>query len=139
MSSPTVADLRGFLQGKLPEYMVPATFVFLEALPLTPNGKLDQPGPAGSRPPARRARLRGRGRRRRRRLANLWAEGYSAWSRVGVQDNFFELGGHSLLATQVAARVRVAYPGIDLPLRLLFEQPTVAALGAGSRAARAVA
>ena len=128
----TAAQLRGFLQGKLPEYMVPSAFVFLEALPLTPNGKLDRQAlPVPDRQPAAHAYVAPR-TPAEEALANIWAE-VLGLERVGVHDNFFELGGHSLLATQAAARIRAAYPGIELPLRLLFEQPTVAALARGSR------
>src|SRR5262249_14596959 len=121
------AQLRSFLQGKLPDYMVPSAFVFLEALPLTPNGKLDRKAlPAPDREPSADAYVAPR-TATEEVPANIWAEVLGLGG-VGIHDNFFELGGHSLLATQAAARMRTAYPGIELPLRLLFEQPTVAAL-----------
>jgi hypothetical protein len=107
-------ELRGYLKERLPEYMVPTAFVVLEELPLTPNGKVD-----------RRA---------------LPAPEQSALSLDGayVAPRFFELGGHSLLATQVISRVRDVF-GVYLPLRSLFEEPTVAGLAERIEAARWVA
>jgi len=142
----TIGELRDHLKQKLPEYMVPAAFVLLGEMPLTPNRKLDRralPEPARYRPelegtfvaprtPAEEA------------LARIWAE-VLRLERVGVHDNFFELGGHSLLATQVMSRLREAFK-VELPLRRLFEMPTIAELteeiekgkGAGLRAAGVV-
>jgi amino acid adenylation domain-containing protein len=118
--------LRGHLRESLPEYMVPAAFVELEQLPLTPNGKLDVkalPAPdlasAEGKYVAPRTPLE-------EGLAEIWAE-VLRLERVGVEDNFFEVGGHSLLATRVVSRVRVVF-GVKLPLRALFETPTVAGL-----------
>ncbi|HST62930.1 MAG TPA: amino acid adenylation domain-containing protein [Longimicrobium sp.] len=130
------AELRAHLRGSLPEYMVPGAFMALEGLPLTPSGKLDRralPAPAqggagedyeAPRTPEQEA------------LAGIWAELLRV-ERVGVHDNFFELGGHSLLATRVVSRVRQEL-GVDLPLRALFEAPTVEGL-AGLVSARAAA
>jgi acyl carrier protein len=108
--------------------MVPSAFVRLDALPLSPNGKIDRkalppPDRAGAesdstyvapRTPVEEA------------VAAVWAE-VLGLPRVGAHDNFFDLGGHSLLATQVISRLRQSFP-VDLPLRRLFEQPTVATL-----------
>jgi amino acid adenylation domain-containing protein len=119
-------ELRSHLQGKLPEYMVPAFFVFLERLPLMHNGKLDRgalPAPeaaqAGSEYVAPRTPVE-------EVVAGIWSEVLRA-SRVGVNDNFFSLGGHSLLATQVVSRVRDAF-AVELPLRNFFEALTLAEL-----------
>ena len=118
-------ELRSFLQQKLPEYMVPSAFMFLESLPLTPNGKLDRkalPAPDQTRPELEETFSR-REHRSRSMLANIWAEVLKL-DQVGVHDNFFHLGGHSLLATQVISRIRDTFK-LDLPLRSLFEAPTI--------------
>jgi amino acid adenylation domain-containing protein len=123
------SDLRGFLKEKLPEYMVPSAFVTLEALPLTPNGKVDRkalPAPEG-RPELNEAHVAPR-TPTEEVLAGIWAQ-VLGLDRVGVHDNFFELGGHSLLATQVVSRLRKAFQR-ELPIRWLFEAPTVAQLAA---------
>jgi len=122
------SELRFFLKKKLPEYMVPSAFVMLSELPLTPNGKVDRvvlPAPDDSRPEVE-ASFVAPGTVVEETLAHIWSD-VLGLERVGINDDFFELGGHSLLATQVVSRVREAF-GIDLPLRRLFESPTIAAL-----------
>jgi amino acid adenylation domain-containing protein len=122
------SELRGFLKEKLPEYMVPAAFEQLEALPLTPNGKVDRkalPAPQSGRSGLEVAFVAPR-TPAEEALARIWSEVLGI-AGVGVEDNFFELGGHSLLATQVVSRVRRALD-VELPLRALFERPTIAAL-----------
>jgi amino acid adenylation domain-containing protein len=122
-------ELRAFLSGRLPEYMVPWALVPLDAFPLTPSGKLDRrnlPAPeAVRRLGAEPAPLRGPVEEV---LAGIWAEVLGV-ERVGADDNFFELGGHSLLATRVMSRLRSAFD-IAMPLRALFEASTLADLAA---------
>jgi amino acid adenylation domain-containing protein len=125
---PDSSQLRKFLLARLPEYMVPSAFVFLDALPLTPSGKLDRralPEPERDREDLKRTYVAPRNPVEEV-LATVWAE-VLRLEQVGVMDNFFELGGHSLLATQVVSRIKVAFD-VELPLRKLFEAPTVADL-----------
>jgi amino acid adenylation domain-containing protein len=121
------AELRRYLQQRLPEYMIPSAWMKLEALPLTTNGKVDRrallsPGATtgledeDTYVAPRTATEAG--------LTSIWSEVLKI-DRIGIHDNFFALGGHSLLATQVIARVRSVY-NVDVPLRRLFESPTVA-------------
>jgi acyl-coenzyme A synthetase/AMP-(fatty) acid ligase/acyl carrier protein len=119
-------DLRSFLQYKLPDYMVPSAFVFLDSLPLSPSGKLDRkalPAPDHSRPELDDAFVAPRNPVEAI-LANIWAEVLNV-EKVGIRDNFFNLGGHSLLATQVISRTRNAF-SIEVPLRQVFDAPTIA-------------
>ena len=123
------SELRRHLKTKLPDYMVPSTFVTMDALPLTPNGKLDQralPAFDLARPQTPRDHVPPRNELEET-LVEIWAEVLKI-EKIGVLDNFFELGGHSLLAAKVIARVR-KYLGVEVPLRDLFEEPTVAGLG----------
>ncbi|NIF19972.1 non-ribosomal peptide synthetase, partial [Pantoea sp. Cy-639] len=121
----TTDTLRPALLGQLPEFMVPASFTWLEALPLSPNGKLDRkalPAPETQQqvyeaPQGDVETL----------LAQLWSELLGV-ARIGRHDNFFELGGHSLLAVTLTARMRQA--GLAADVRVLFGQPTLAALAA---------
>jgi acyl carrier protein len=126
--APAPHELRRFLRERLPEYMVPSTFVFMDRLPLTPNGKLDRralPVPEQTRPELEETFVAPR-TPVEERVAGIWAE-VLGLERVGVYDNFFNLGGHSLLATQVVSRVREAFQ-VETPLRVFFETPTVAGL-----------
>ena len=129
VSSPIPQDeLRDFLKQKLPDYMVPSAFVFLKSLPLTPNGKVDRaalPAPEDTRPDLQKVFVAPR-TPVERELAGIWASLLKV-SAVGVHDNFFDLGGHSLLATQVVSRMRKNFE-LEIPLRTLFESPTVAQL-----------
>ncbi len=119
------SELRSFVQQKLPEYMVPSAFVLLDELPLTANGKVDRQAlPAPER--VRAERTSTPLTPVEEILAGIWSEVLGV-EQVGVHDNFFELGGHSLLLTRVVSRVRGAFQ-VELPLRSLFEEPTVAKL-----------
>jgi amino acid adenylation domain-containing protein len=120
------AALRAHLRERLPDYMIPSVFVMLDELPLTPNGKVDRkalPAPGRERAESEREFVAPRNEVEAG-VAAMWVEVLKV-ERVGVEDNFFELGGHSLLATRLIARVREAF-GVELPLRRLFERPTVA-------------
>jgi len=129
------ADLSERLREVLPDYMVPAAFVVLEKLPLTGSGKIDHralPEPdwgaaAGQTAVAPRTELEAD-------LAGMFAELLALAGPPGVTDNFFALGGHSLTATRLMTRVRSAY-GVDLPVRVLFADPTVAGLAVAVQAA----
>jgi amino acid adenylation domain-containing protein len=131
---PEAAALRTALAATLPAHMVPTELVVLDRLPLNANGKVDRaalpaPGPAvapaGRVPPRTPAEAL---------VADIFAQVLG--TRPGVHDNFFDLGGHSLRATQVVSRVREAF-GAEVPLRALFEAPTVAEMAARAVAARA--
>src|SRR5262249_29089743 len=127
-SSVSVDELRRFLAAKLPDYMIPSAFVFLNALPLLPNGKIDRnalPPPDGERPPLHQGLVEPRSEIEEL-VAQVWREVLKL-EKIGVHDNFFELGGHSLLAARAVARLRTNFSS-DLPLRKLLDSPTVAAL-----------
>jgi len=131
---PSAATLRDFLRRRLPDSMIPAAFVTLGALPLTPHGKLDRsalPMPAAAGDPG--AAFLAPRTPDEEILATLWA-GLLRLDRVGVHDDFFALGGHSLLATQVISRLGETL-GVELPLRQLFDTPTVAGLARAAREA----
>lgn len=121
-----VTQLRNLLLERMPDYMVPAAFVVLDELPLTTNGKVDRrrlPAPDDAMHVAEESFVAPR-TPEEKLLVEIWAEVLGAQA-VGANDNFFELGGHSLLATRIISRIREA-SGVELPLRLLFESPTVA-------------
>jgi acyl-coenzyme A synthetase/AMP-(fatty) acid ligase/acyl carrier protein len=124
-----VQDLRAHLRQRLPEFMLPDSFVFLDDLPRLPNGKVDRqalPGSAGESRHVQDAYVAPRNDTEEA-LAALWTEVLRV-PRVGVHDNFFsDLGGHSLLATQLTSRIRRTF-GIEFPLHRLFEAPTIAEL-----------
>ena len=125
---PTISTFRRILAEKLPDHMIPSAVVMLEAMPLTPTGKVDRlvlPDPDDSRPSLDSPFVVPR-TRIEESLAGIWASVLSL-EQVGIHDNFFDLGGHSLLASQVISRVRQMF-ATDLPLRALFEVPTVAGL-----------
>jgi amino acid adenylation domain-containing protein len=138
-------ELQNFLREKLPVYMLPAAFLFLEQMPLTPGGKVNR---RALPPPETATHVADSAYEPPRTpvaeiLTTIWA-GLLHLEKVGMRDNFFALGGHSLLATQVVSRVRRIF-GVEVPLRTLFEAPTLdalatqieAALSAGGRVAAA--
>ena len=129
------ALLHASLQDQLPEYMVPSAYVQMEALPLNSNGKVDrkrlpQPQTVEAGTQDRNARTV-----EEEILCGIWEQVLKV-ERVGVEENFFEIGGHSLLATQVVSRIREAF-GVEIPLRILFERPTIAGLAEAVKQARA--
>jgi len=122
------SELKAALRTRLPDYMVPATFVQLDSLPLSPNGKVDRaalPGPTAANT-LRDDQFVAPRTPVEERIAGILAP-LLGLEQVGINDNFFMLGGHSLLGTQVIARVRDAF-GVDLSLRSLFGSPTIAAV-----------
>jgi len=129
-AAPDAAALRTALNARLPEHMVPAAFVVLDALPHTGSGKLHRralPEPdwgavSGQATDAPRTPAEAH-------LAAIFAEVLGLPTPVGVNDSFFALGGHSLIAVRLLARIRTAY-GVNLPLRTLFADPTVTGVGA---------
>ena len=132
---PAPAELRAWLRERLPEHMVPAAFVALDAFPLTPSGKTDRRAlPEPEAEAAAHAEPVAPSTPVEEILAGIWAQVLGT-ERVGVHDDFFALGGHSLLGAQVVSRIRVAFE-VELPLRALFEAPSVAGLAARIEALR---
>lgn len=129
-SQPTLSELRDFLANRLPDYMVPVSFVRLERLPLTANGKVDRKSlPAAEESNTLRDRAYTAARTDMERTVAGMLERLLNLEHVDVDDNFFSLGGHSLLGAQLIARVRDTF-GIEMPLRVIFEAPSVAELSA---------
>ena len=128
--APKGRELRECISATLPDYMVPGLFVFLDSLPLTPNGKVDRkalPAPDNQRQGVTEDYVAPR-TPNEELLANIWAEVLRI-DRVGVEDNYFDLGGDSLKIAQIATRVRETLQ-VNVPIRAIFEQPTVAGLTA---------
>ena len=119
-------SLRNHLTRSLPDYMVPSFFVYLDALPLTSNGKIDRKGLPAPDLSLRLGVYVAPQTETELALASIWSEVLRV-PEVSMNDNFFRIGGHSLLATQVISRVRESF-SIDIPLRTLFEHPTIADL-----------
>jgi non-ribosomal peptide synthetase component F len=129
--APTPADLRGFLEQKLPAYMVPTAFVVLPALPLTPNGKLDRRAlPAPARPRPDLAAFAAARNPVEATLAQIWAR-QMGYEQVSIHDHFFELGGDSIHSIQICSEAQRA--GLQINPRQIFEHPTVAALAQVAR------
>jgi acyl carrier protein len=125
---PAPAELHAFLKEKIPSYMIPSIFVTLKEIPLTPNGKVNRrelPEPEFIESEANENFVAPR-TPSEEMLASIWRETLGV-PQVGVESNFFDLGGHSLLATRVMSQIREQF-GVELPLRVLFETPTIAGL-----------
>ncbi|WP_071517669.1 non-ribosomal peptide synthetase [Geitlerinema sp. PCC 9228] len=122
----TVRQVRKFVRERLPGYMVPTTFSTLNALPRTPSGKIDRQSLPEPTPETEETSSMAPRTQVETQLVEIWQEILQT-DNIGIQANFFDLGGHSLLATQVISRVRNAF-GVDVPLRSLFESPTIADL-----------
>ncbi len=125
---PTIEELRNRLKSVLPEYMIPSGFVFLDSIPLTPNAKVDRnalPAPESNEPDSTGGYVPPRNQVEQI-MADAWSEILEI-PKVGVFDHFFELGGHSLSATRLVARLESIFK-IDLPLRSIFIEPTIAGL-----------
>jgi amino acid adenylation domain-containing protein len=122
-----IPELREYLKEHLPEYMIPSAWMLLTQLPLTPNGKLDRRAlPAPQSRPEEMGEYVAPRTELQRALAEIWAQVLRV-DQVGIHDNFFELGGHSLLATRVVSHISHILD-VDVPLRSVFERPTVEAL-----------
>ena len=128
-------QLREYLERKLPTYMIPRSFVSLERLPLTPNGKIDKKAlPNPDLDSQRENEYIAPSSETEIKLTNIWQEVLDI-EKIGIDDNFFSLGGHSLLATQVLSRIRNQFK-IELPIRSLFESPTISQLAIALRRAK---
>jgi len=126
----TASALRVSLSEKLPDYMIPSSFVVLDAMPLTPTGKVDRsalPAPSRTRPELNTIFVAPR-TLFEKELAQVWAE-ILTLDQVGIHDNFFDLGGHSVAATRVVSRVIRTFQ-VEVPLQALFAAPTVAEMAA---------
>jgi thioesterase domain-containing protein/acyl carrier protein len=133
-----VAGLRSYLRAKLPDYMLPAEFAFVDTLPLTSSGKVDRqslPFPDAV-PPERATTCVAPRDELEKRLAAVWERTFAV-SPIGIRDDFFDLGGHSLLAVRLFAEIEKAI-GVRLPVRVLFEAPTIEGLAALIRERRKV-
>ncbi|PSB00557.1 condensation domain-containing protein, partial [Merismopedia glauca] len=120
--------LREYLQQKLPEYAIPSQLAVLDSLPLTPNGKIDRKALKSIQItiPNLKSNIQNRLNPIQEMLSGIWTQ-ILGREQLGIEDNFFELGGHSLLATQVISRAREVFQ-VEIPLRCLFETPTISAL-----------
>ncbi len=124
---PGIDELLKFFKAKLPDYMIPAFFVFIDALPLTPNGKIDRKALPAADVSALQKEYTAPRTDTEKQIASVW-KSVLQLEKVGVFDNFFEVGGHSLLATVVISRMREIFR-IDIPIRSLFEFPEISELG----------
>ncbi len=126
----TISELRRFLKAKLPDYMIPSAFLMVDAIPLMAGGKVDRralPDPPNTRPNLDNPLVAPR-TPAEEQLAQIWSEVLSL-DQVGIHDNFFDLGGHSLAATRVVSQIIRNFQ-LEIPLRSLFEAPTIAQMAA---------
>lgn len=132
-------SLRAFLQDKLPDYMLPSAYFILDRLPLMPNGKVDRQSLFAVQETRTDTteQTETAASDTEHKLAKIWHEVLKS-AEIKPADNFFEVGGHSLLAIQVLARVRATF-AIELPMRTLFENPTLSALSRAIDERRAAA
>src|SRR5581483_5307702 len=121
--------LRAHLKQELPDYMVPQAIAVLAKFPLTANGKIDRASlPEPEATTAQRAYIAPRNETEQK-IAEIWAEVLRRdLPTISIDDNFFDLGGHSLMATQVVSRIRERF-ALEIPMRAMFDQPTIARLG----------
>ncbi|HBP90311.1 MAG TPA: amino acid adenylation domain-containing protein [Nitrospirales bacterium] len=120
--------LREFLKHKLPDYMIPAAFVYLASIPITPSGKIDRNAlPSPQREHYINKEVVQPKTETEKNLTRIWQEALNLSEEISIHDNFFELGGHSLSAFRVVSRIRDIFK-VELPLRCLFESPTLAEL-----------
>jgi acyl carrier protein len=136
-SSPGVGELRRYLRTKLPEHMVPATYWQIEKVPQLPSGKVNRSALANTGVAlVDKEELVAPRNDAEAKLAEIWRELLKV-EQVGIEQNFFELGGHSLLVLQVTARIRRIFE-VELPVRSVFEAPTIAGLALEVEKARAM-
>jgi amino acid adenylation domain-containing protein len=134
--TPAPYELRDFIKSRLPHYMIPAGFIFVECIPLTPHGKVDRGALAGNThsPKVASTKFVGPSDPTEDALVEIWSSLLKI-ENIGVFDNFFDLGGHSLVAGQVLARIAKVFD-VSLPLRAIFEFPTIAAMASRIKEAR---
>jgi amino acid adenylation domain-containing protein len=129
---PQIIDLRAFLQERLPNYMIPSAFVFLETIPITPNGKIDHKAlPSLDYSQSLDERFVAPRDQVEQQLANIWAN-LLGRKLIGIHDNFFNLGGHSLLSIRLVAEIEKAFD-YQFPLKLLFQISTIAEIAESIR------
>jgi acyl carrier protein len=138
VSRPGAGELRRYLRTKLPEHMVPTSFSQIETVPQLPSGKVNRLALAsiGGAPLRDQEELVAPRNDMETKLSEIWRE-LLEMKQVGIEQNFFELGGHSLLALQVTARIRRMFE-VELPVRSVFEAPTIAGLAAEVQKAQAL-
>jgi acyl carrier protein len=137
-TTPSTTDLRQHMRAQLPEAMVPSSYWQIHDIPLLPSGKANRAGLArvAATPLPDKEQIVAPRNETEAKLVEIWRELLKV-ERVGIEQNFFELGGHSLLVLQVTARIRKVFE-VELPVRTVFEVPTIAGLAAEIEKARAL-